>query len=124
MIRPRSPHHQQRQHRTAVEYPGGEGEEVDERVDAAGQDHGAGDERVEDQARGRGEASHVHVAQAVHEVALTRGGEAQTARGEQGAVGRAEGRHGDGERHEPGHHAEDTVAESLLRDDERERERD
>ena len=114
MIRPRPSHHQQGEHRATVEYPGGEGEEIDERVDAAGEYHGTGHQRVEDQTRGGGEATHVHVAETVHEVALARGREAEPTRGEEGAVGRAKRAHGHGEGHQPGHHAQDAVAECLC----------
>lgn len=54
---------------------------------------------MEDEAWGRSEASHVHVTQAVEQVTLSRRGEAEPTRGEQGAVSGSEGADRYGERH-------------------------
>jgi hypothetical protein len=45
-VAPRATHHDQREHCTAVEYPGGETEEVDQRVDGTGTNHGHGYQRL------------------------------------------------------------------------------
>lgn len=49
LIGPRSvgfgePHYDQRQHRSAIEDPSGEAEEIDKRIDTAGNHHGYRDE--------------------------------------------------------------------------------
>lgn len=53
----------------------------------------------------------MYVRQYVEEMTLSAGGEAQSSCGEKGAIGRAKSRNGNRQRHQPGHHPQDAVAE-------------
>jgi len=56
-------------------------------------------EGMEDEAWGRSKASHMHIAQAVEQMTLSRCGEAESTRSKQGAISGSEGADRYGERH-------------------------
>ena len=99
------------QHGSTVEYPHCEAEEVNETLDTAGEDHADGHQGMEEDGGGGGHLLDVYEGENVHQVTFSTGHVAQPTGCEDRPVGGSEGGAGHGERHEPGHDAQDPVTE-------------